>query len=297
MKVYNLYVKDKTFLCISINMSVCLCGNINQDIIFALDRFPDFHEKVVTRYYYIGQGGSAANTAWWLAKMGVGARMIGSVGRDSLGDEAIMSLKDAGVDITGISRSCKRTGLATIMSCGQDKRMIKVKGANEDIGFNEKHYENATHIHLSSVNGKLARKIVNFAHERNVTISWDPSNAIVRELLSKIDYLFMNEDEHNRYHKEIIGRPPRNLIVTKNNGGCVINDEMEIEANSESALDTTGAGDAFVAGFIYGLTKGFEPKECGRWAVACTSQNVRAFGSRDGFSSLEEIREMAIDGA
>ncbi|HPR41244.1 MAG TPA: PfkB family carbohydrate kinase [Candidatus Methanofastidiosa archaeon] len=273
-------------------MTVCLCGNINQDIIFSLDRFPGCHEKVTTRYYYIGQGGSAANTAWWLARMGADARMVGCVGRDRLGDDAIEDLKSAGVDTTTIGRSCRRTGLATIISCGQDKRMIKVAGANNDIPFDEDQYDNASHIHMSSVKKKMAESIVRFAERHGITVSWDPSDSLHEGILDKVDYLFMNEDEYGRHQEEVDGNPPGNIVVTMNGGGCVINGTLRVRGWEDEALDTTGAGDAFDAGFIYGLTEGFGLEECGRWGVACTALNVRNMGSRDGFSSKEELIEM-----
>lgn len=276
-------------------MTVCLCGNMNQDILFFLERFPDFHEKVVTRYYFIGQGGSAANTAWWLSKMGVGTKMVGCVGRDSLGDDAIEGLKEAGIDTSGVSRSCKRTGLATIISCGQDKRMIKVSGANDDISFKAENFADAEHIHLSSLGEAVTGKIIRFAEENGIPVSWDPSGSIMGDVLDKVDYLFINEDDMERNSKLIENNPPKNTIITLNNGGCVINGSIKVDSFGIDALDTTGAGDSFDAGFIYGLINGMELGDCGKLGVACASENIRMVGSREGFRGLKEIKKI-MDG-
>jgi len=277
-------------------MTVCLSGNINQDIIFSLKRFPDCHEKIVTNYYYIGQGGSAANVAWWLASLGSKARMIGCVGRDRIGDDAIEELGAVGVDTSSIVRSCRRTGLATIMSCGQDKRMIKVDGANVDIVFKEEDYFDARHIHISSLRKDLAESIIYFANRSGTTISWDPSGSIYGDLLEHVDHLFINEDDAKRNADIIAEHPPKNLVMTLNDGGCRINDSINVGSFGQETVDTTGAGDAFDAGFIHGLENGLSLKECGRWGVACASRNVMAVGSRDGFTSREDIIKKVKDG-
>lgn len=273
-------------------MAVCTCGNINSDMIFTLKSFPRFHEKVNTKYYYFGHGGSAANTAWWLAKMGHRPTMIGCVGRDLMGDESIRGLKEAGVETSSISRSCKRTGIATIVSSGQDKRMIKVRGANEDIAFNENDYCGATHIHLSSVAESLAKDILVYAKNNGIRTSWDPSEYLHATLMDMVDYLFINEDDLGRNREVLEENPPRNLVMTKNGGGCTMNDEIDVPTLGWQTIDTTGAGDAFNAGFIHGLENGLTPNECAKWAIACTSLNIRAVGARDGFTSLDGLKRI-----
>ena len=273
-------------------MKVCSCGNINEDIIFTLKSFPEHHEKINTSYYYIGHGGSAANTAWWLASMGHRPRMVGCVGSDLMGDESIRGLEESGVETSGISRSCKRTGIATIFSSGQDKRMIKVRGANEDITFKESDYSGATHIHLSSVSENLAKGILEYAKDNGIRTSWDPSESLHAKLLDKVDYLFINEDDIGRNNAALEENRPRNIIITKNGGGCNINHEIDVPSLGWQSIDTTGAGDAFDAGFIHGLENGLGHYECAKWATACASMNVRAVGSRDGFTSLDVLKKI-----
>ncbi|MBN1785659.1 MAG: carbohydrate kinase family protein [Candidatus Methanofastidiosa archaeon] len=277
-------------------MTVCLCGNINQDIIFSLDRFPAFHEKVISHFYYIGQGGSAANTAWWLGMLGIDARIIGCVGRDRAGEDAINELRGAGVDTSMLALSCRRTGIATIMSCGQDKRMIKVNGANEDLAFRKEDYEGASHIHLSSVGHDFAYKVLEHANRNDIRASWDPSERVYPDLVEMVDFLFLNEDDLRRSEALLGERMARNIVVTRNGGGCTINHDIEVPTLGRNVADTTGAGDAFDAGFIYGLESCLGLEDCGRWGVACSSLNVSTVGARDGFLSKEELEKMIDEG-
>ncbi|MHC1609701.1 MAG: PfkB family carbohydrate kinase [Candidatus Methanofastidiosia archaeon] len=272
-------------------MTVTCCGNINADIILDLKRFPDHHEKVVTDNYFMGQGGSAANTCWWLAKLGIKTCMVGSVGEDIYGRHAIDGLEDAGAD-TRIYASKKSTGLAVVLSSKQDKRMVKIMGANEDLIFNRDDFSGSSQIHISSVGYDMAAAILAYASSKNIPVSWDPSESLYADLLPYVDLLFINEDDHRRNLSSIEKNPPKNIVVTKNGGGCTINEKHEVPSINDKVVDTTGAGDAFNAGFIYGLKNKYELIECGMWAVACSSLNIRKIGSRAGFTTIEEIKDI-----
>ncbi|MHC1604782.1 MAG: carbohydrate kinase family protein [Candidatus Methanofastidiosia archaeon] len=273
-------------------MAVCLFGNINVDIILPVATFPKLHQKIVAKEYYLEQGGSAANTCWWLAKLGVESKMVGCVGNDAYGELAIKDLKKANADVTAVSTSPKNTGIAVVISCGNDKRMIKVAGANEDRKFRKRDFINANRIHLSSNSHKNTNAAIEFASKKGIPLSWDPSEALFGDLLSEVDLLFINEDDYKRERETIEKNLPKNLVIAKNGGGCIINGKITVPSFDEKSFETTGAGDAFDAGFIYGLEKNMPLKMCGIWAVACASFNVRKIGSRASFTSKSEIEMM-----
>jgi ribokinase len=109
-------------------MIVCI-GSINVDFIFAAARWPDEHEKYRTESYLCANGGSAANTATELSRLGRKVTMVGGIGNDDLGNIALRSLIKAGVNIDHvITRSDWRTGCAAIRSMGNSKSILTASG-------------------------------------------------------------------------------------------------------------------------------------------------------------------------
>ena len=272
-------------------MNVLFCGNMNHDIILAVPRFPAFHEKLSVKTYHEGEGGSAANTCWWYAGLGGSARMCGAVGPDTRGDACMRSLEDHGVDTSHVVRADAPTGLAVAMSCGQDKRMVKVIGANDHVRCTREALGGVGHLHLSSVARDVANGAMRLARDAGATVSWDPSERLYEDLLPLVDILFINEDDRARMNAK--GPLPPTVVVTKNEGGCVINDTVDVPTYGSDAVDTTGAGDAFDAGYLHALHAGCDPWECGMWGVVCASFNVARIGARDGFTSRGDISATA----
>lgn len=274
-------------------MVVCICGNINEDIILGIDAFPAFHEKrraeALTRSY----GGSGANTCWWLSSLGTPARMMGCVGRDSAGIGALSALRDAGADTQHVKESAKATGVAVVLSCGQDKRMVKYTGANEDIALNGGEMEGCTHLHLTSVPRPVAAAAFDEARARGATVSWDPSELFFPELLDGVDILFMNEDDYRRQVRGADLSAAGKIVVMLNGGGCLITGTGRVPTIDVPLVDSTGAGDAFAAGYVHAWTQGQDPRRCGALAVACSARAIGAFGAREGFTSAQDIETLA----
>src|ERR1700747_3380367 len=105
-------------------MIVCV-GSINVDFIFATARWPYEHEKYRAEGYVCASGGSAANTAIELSRLGRKVTMVGGIGNDDLGNIALRSLIKAGVNTDHIiKRSDWRTGCAAIRSMGNSKSIL-----------------------------------------------------------------------------------------------------------------------------------------------------------------------------
>ncbi len=270
-------------------MTIYACGNINEDVILGVDKFPSFHEKVRASGLYRTSGGSAANTAWWLASLGGDVRMLGCVGDDAAGRTAVAELRAAGVDTSHVRCSGHTTGLAVVMSDGNDKRMVKYDGANRDLAVSRRDLAGCRHLHLSSVREDVAVAGIRAARSIGATISWDPSELVHQSLLSRVDILFLNEDDYGR-SKGIIDRAgvPVTVVAT-NGGGCCINGSIRIGTIETAVVDTTGAGDAFGAGFLHAYLSGASLEQSGRYAVACSYFNIRKFGPREGFTSRKDI--------
>ncbi len=84
-------------------MKILCAGNINLDMIFPTGRLPGPHEKMTVPDASVTFGGSAANTACWLASLGQEVVMAGAVGDDPPGEANLEDLVSSGVDVRGVS--------------------------------------------------------------------------------------------------------------------------------------------------------------------------------------------------
>ncbi len=275
-------------------MDVICIGNLNFDINFHISQLPGLHEKVRCDDATFSCGGSAGNTACWLASLGVSTGMGGAVGHDALGQAQVKDLKKYNVDITHVSQ-INQSGVAVILVEGEAKRMIKYTGANayKDVGGYLLSYN---HVHLSSNDKDTVKKVIDIC-ERKTTLSWDPQELLFEEFLPYFNYVFINEDDLKRKTgeknleraAEILNT--RILVVTKNGGGCIIFGDTvrDIPSFNIEAVDSTGAGDAFDAGFIFGLQNMLTIQECGILGTACASLKVQHHGARGGICTRDTL--------
>lgn len=278
-------------------MDVICVGNLNFDISFHLSQIPDVHQKIRCDDALFTCGGSAGNTACWLASLGVKTGVTGSVGKDAFGEAQLKDLSSYHVDTTQVRR-IGRSGVAVILVEGESKRIIKYTGANRYKKIDE-HMLSADHIHLSSNEKDTVRKVVEICEksDKKIILSWDPQELFFKEFLPFFDYIFINEDDLRRQTgaKNVESAAElltsKVLIVTKNGGGCSIFGDAVIDVPSFEieAVDSTGAGDAFDAGFILGLHRELNLEECGILGTACASVKVQHYGARTGICTIEEL--------
>jgi len=280
-------------------------GNLNYDIIMLVERFPEFHEKVNADDAFFGLGGAAANTISWLAHFGLKAGYVGAVGRDEIGDAHFSYFRRIGVDTGGIQVVDAPSGVAIAMIHGEDKRMVKYPGANLLKKVDFEYLSKARHVHLSSNPAETIEEAVTFAHSNGITVSLDIGEApLARDVEERVDYLMMNEDEYRRKFGSLdlsLSRA-KNLVVTLNGGGALVRDEQgnvsEIRGLSAEVVDSTGAGDSFDAGVIYGVLKGWSLEDAARLGMLLAYLTVKKVGARSAIVPLEEVvrraRELSL---
>lgn len=275
-------------------------GNLNYDIILLVDRFPEFHEKINAREAYFGLGGAAANTISWLANFGLKTGYIGAVGRDEIGEAHLSYFRRIGVDTSGIQVVDAPSGVAIAIIHGEDKRIVKYPGANLLKRVDPDYLTRARHVHMSSNPVDVIAEAVNLASEKGITVSVDIGEApLPREIEEKIDYLMMNEDEYRRKFGslDLSLSLARNLVVTLNGGGALVRDEngevSEIRGLSAKVVDSTGAGDSFAAGVVYGVLRGWSLKDSARLGMLLAYLTVQKVGARSAVVPLEKVQRMS----
>ncbi|NJF25048.1 ADP-dependent ribose-1-phosphate kinase [Thermococcus sp. Bubb.Bath] len=273
-------------------------GNLNYDIIMLVDHFPEFHEKVNAQKAVFGLGGAAGNTITWLAHMGLKTGFIGAVGRDEIGEAHVKYFERIRVDTSGIRVVDEPSGVAVAIIHGEDKRIVKYPGANRFKVLDRDYMGRARLIHLSSNPTETIREAVSIAKEKGVIVSVDIGEAeLPKDVEARIDYLMMNEDEYRRKYGslDLSLSTARNLVVTLNGGGALIRDENgnteEIRGLSAEVVDSTGAGDSFAAGVIYGVLNGWSLENSAKLGMLLAYLTVQKVGARSAVVPLEKIIE------
>ncbi|ASJ01898.1 sugar kinase [Thermococcus profundus] len=277
-------------------------GNLNYDIIMLIDHFPEFHEKVNAKNAVFGLGGAAGNTITWLAHMGLKTGFIGAVGRDEIGEAHIRYFQIIGVDTSGIKVVDEPSGVAVAMIHGEDKRIVKYPGANRFKTLDREYIKKARLIHLSSNPVETIRKAVSIAKEEGILVSVDIGEAeLPKDVEGEIDYLLMNEDEYRRKFGSLDPNlcSSKNLVITLNGGGAIIRDVKgnveEIRGLSAKVVDSTGAGDSFAAGVIYGVLKGWRLRDSAKLGMLLAYLTVQKVGARSAVVPLEKIIEKSME--
>lgn len=258
-------------------------------------------------------GGSAANTASWLAAAGVPVTLIGAVGDDTAGRARVEELTTDGVRCLVDRRPDARTGTVVVLSDGAERTMLCDRGANrlltpQHVAAAMADSPGAAHLHLSAYplfdprSRPGALLALRHARAAGLTTSVDAASAAplrrwgpasFRARVGSVDLLLANLDEAKTLvadpHTDPVGAAHRLLdlarvvVVKAGRDGAVRVDGQEVHvlaAVPTHAVDPTGAGDAFAAGMLAAQRYGASAGETLQAAVTLGAYAVRRHGAR-----------------
>ncbi len=282
------------------------------------DEIADFLKN---KNYTLASGGSAANTTHGLARLGVNCGFIGSVYKDELGDFYKKDLKEAGID-TILYEGKSKTGRAlTFVSPDSERTFATYLGASCEFNIDDitketfKGYD-IFHIEGYQVNNTaLIDHCIKLAKSLGLIVSLDlASFNVVEEKLDflkniipeYVDIIFANEEEAKAYTGQepavalnTIAKQCDIAIVKVGKEGSLIkhNDIVyTIEAIKCIPVDTTGAGDQYAAGFLYGYIHQLEFDKCGQIGALIAGKAIEKYGARipenDWPNLLQKIDEI-----
>ena len=286
-------------------------GALNVDRIYLVNEIPKVEEEAFVFDLKVYAGGSSANTIVGLSRLGLKTGFIGKVGLDDDGEFLIRDLESEGVDTKNVLRSDGRTGCAMVFVDKNGNRAIILDpGVNDSIGFHEidLEYVNGFRLlHLSSFVSRFEDK--SFESQKKLVkafdgiVSFDPGSVYAKFGLKKIKPLIENTNIFMPNELEIkilTGLDFKEgadfflewcdvVVVKRGKKGCYITDgskAFEIPAYDVEVIDTTGAGDSFNAGFLYGYLKGKSLEECGKLGNYVASLCVGMVGARTGLQNV-----------
>jgi sugar/nucleoside kinase (ribokinase family) len=297
-----------------------LCGGIivADHVCAPVSHVPAAGELVMAEHMLLTIGGCAANAAVDLSKMGIRAAVAGRVGGDAFGKVVADQLKGHGVDVTRIKTSpeCDTSQTLIINVKGHDRRFIHTFGANAQFTAADLPVELLPHIKVLYLGGYLLMPNVRqeelvpiFARARQQRVKTvldvalpGPGEYLSRleQLLPHVDVFLPNSDEARiisgetdpfRQAEFFQRRGVHTAVVTMGAEGAVlVRDGMHMKVGVFSVpyVDGSGGGDAFDAGFIYGLLRGLDAEGCLQVASALGASCVRAIGTTPGVFTRDE---------
>ncbi len=293
---------------------VVTVGHILVDIRFIVNRFAGPDEEASILSQTRGTGGSAANVAIGVSRLGGRSAVIAKIGLDSFGRIAIEELMKENVDVSGIRVSFKDTGFSVVIIDNEGNiAMYGFKGAAEELepdDIDANIIKKAKALHIASLRVDSSIRAATLAKQYGAIVSWDPGRRMsqkgldyFKELLKHVDIVLVNRKEakyltgledYREAAKLIASTGPRIVIVKRGGEGVyalVEGVEYDIPAfKVDKPVDTTGAGDAFAAGFILGLVRGYDTRKALVYGNAVAALKIQRLGSHNVPSHEEVVR-------
>jgi len=301
-------------------LKVLIIGELNPDFILSGYRvFPAPGKEVLVDNLSRTLGSASAICAMGLARLGEQVSFVGKVGHDPWGDFCVQQLQDAGIDTSGMIRSHKvTTGITISLTSPADRTLITYLGATAALSasdFGEDALQGMRHVHISSYYLQQALRpecgeVFAAAHRRGLSTSLDPGydpaetwGDDIVDVLREVDIFLPNEVELRAISgcdcpEDGLRRiaNSRTLTVAKlGTGGCMAlhdGDLMRVPAFKVESIDTTGAGDSFNAGFIYGWLRGYPLQKAMRIASAAGAISTLGLGGTGKQASALEVEQL-----
>jgi ribokinase len=281
-------------------------GALNYDVLYAVERIARGGEEVGILEVKKAPGGSAANTIVALARLGAEVGFVGMVGTDEEGDLILDDFRTEGVE-TRIRKKEGFTGTAIGFVDAHGERALYIyPGVNDQLcmeDIDKDFLNNARFLHTSSfVNKDQLEMQYELAKHLKSQLSFSPGMLCFQyELADLIDVIersavvFLSHDELKSlingegYEKGadlLLNRGAQIVCVTLGAQGCYVTDSSGVShviaAYPTEVADTTGAGDSFAAGFLYGLLHEKDIEESGKIGNMVASFCIREYGARKG---------------
>ncbi len=299
---------------------ITIVGSLNMDLVIRSPRIPQPGETIIGSEFQTNPGGKGANQAVAAARLGGQVSMVGRVGEDSFADALLENLAAAEIDATFIQRDRQAaSGVALIVVDDHGENIIVVaSGAN--MRMTEKDVEAAEAVIADSdvlllqleVPLPVVKRAAQIAQSHNVTVVLNPAPAreLPPDLLALVDVLVPNESEAalltglpigsqtelEKAASKILNSGVRSVVITLGKRGAFLASSdyksKIYEAFSVQAVDTTAAGDAFVAGLAVNYGAGKTLPDAIRWGNAAGAMAALRFGAQTSLPKRIEVFEL-----
>ncbi len=303
-----------------------MMGNVVADVVaWPVDEVPrtgSLHPESISFH----AGGCAGNTATVLARLGAKVRLVACVGQDAFGATLLEGWQRAGVDTSLVTQAADdRTGVTVVLVDSQgERRFISTPAANHRLtteALPSSALDDAFALHIGGFfavpgleDGTLPARLAE-ARSRGVLTTLDPIGGSARErrnflfpLLPHLDVLLLNEDEGQKITDEhepaamldfLLAHGVGSIILKQGQAGCAsvgTFGSYHLPAFPVTCVDSTGAGDAFVAALLAALARGDRFEDALRWASAAGAATVQALGATGAWRGWGDLAQVVRPG-
>jgi sugar/nucleoside kinase (ribokinase family) len=300
---------------------VCL-GILVADVVAKpVEALPDRGRLLLVDQMELHTGGCAGNTGIGLSRLGVRASVIGKVGRDGFGDFYVARLCKEGLDAEGVVRDdVALTSATMVMVHGDGERsFLHYLGANAtltDADVVMDRLKGAKILHVAgallmpSFDGEPTARVLKQAKAMGLTTAldtaWDGTGRWMKTMAPCLPYvdvavpsieearMLTGRQEPEAVAQALVDHGIKTVALKMGEQGCYVRTaegSWRLPAYRIDAVDATGAGDAFAAGFLAGVVKGWDPEKTGRFANAVGALCTLAIGTTAGLRGMEETLE------
>lgn len=289
-----------------IHMNVLVVGPLSYDHLIRVNQVPSAGECAIvlgeSKYF----GGRGANVAVGCARLGITTGLAGVVGHDSKSYKEY--LVKNGVDVGQLQVS-EETPTSRFTRYYDDTRTLSFYAPTteplyEDLVIDVKGVD---HVHLSILGERSTPRLFEQLKEFSGSVSYGLGGEVQRTspktlelILGGVDYLFMNHDEAKRL-RGVLGLPsmdatsygPRAIVVTKGGEGSTVytsDGKSHVPAvPPREYRSSLGAGDAYIAGFLFGVSMGKNPLECGTFGSRVATRSLESIGAQESLPSRDAL--------
>lgn len=295
---------------------IVVVGSTMMDMIAYVKRAPSSGETVIGDSFSLGFGGKGANQAVMASRFGAKVKMINTLGDDVFGETTLKNFQEQGIDTKYVNRVPGASGVAPIwVEADGSNRIICVPGTNFAMTVPQVQSALSEISEIDVLVGQLEiRQEVTAAafaaaRARGITTILNPAPfaPLSSELVKNSDWIIPNETEFAGLDNsgraldsdEVILELAKSLgcklVVTLGEKGAALVENgkvVRVAAPSVNAIDTTGAGDAFVGAFSVGLGLGFEPEKAVKLGCESASLSVTRKGTQSSYPSRQEATQI-----
>ena len=296
---------------------IIVIGSVNTDIVANASTLPSAGETVMGTDFFVSAGGKGGNQAVAAARLGADVTMVGNLGTDAFGDQAIERLKKENINCKQVTRDSEQASGVALISVNQwgENQIVVVPGANATLSA--EHVENAFSnitkgsiilLQLEIPLASVARAIeLGIKNDCRIILDPAPAQGLSPSLLENIFLLTPNETEAEilsgikvtgessakEAASALLRLGVHNLAITLGGGGVLLaskNEYLLIPAIEVEAIDTTGAGDCFNGSLASELAKGNELSQSIEFACRVASISVTRAGAQDAMPFSHEVK-------
>jgi sugar/nucleoside kinase (ribokinase family) len=297
-----------------------LCvGSIVADLMLTnIAALPQVGKLTLADHMEIHTGGCATNTSLAFAKLGGKVKLVGRVGKDAIGESILHEINRTGVITDSVLATQQATAVTVVLvSPNGERTFIYYPGANSSLSSNDvdprdlfatKIIHFADTFLLPDLDGVGTLSLLREAKTKGVTTSldtsWDTKGrwlSLLQTYFPFVDFFFCSLAEAQAMTGHInaqdaaqvlLNSGPGLVIIKMGENGSLIRStdfSLHIPAISAAVVDTTGAGDCYVAAFLFGYLQGWDYDKIGMFASAAGSACIGAIGATTGIRSYRQM--------